>query len=93
MTANKTLELTGDIDVSTESITVFAPSMCSVTWNGKALVVKKDGNMLTATLDGPAEFTLPSLGPWKWHDSLPELQTNYTTSPNAWISKCLIRHV
>lgn len=87
ITSNKTLELTGDIDKSTEPITIFAPIVSSVTWNGKELVVKKDGNMLSATLDGPAEFTLPSLGPWRWQDSLPEIQANYTASSNTWISK------
>lgn len=59
--------------------------MESVTWNGAELsTVSKDGNMLTATVPGPESFTLPSLGPWKWHDSLPEIQPNYTVSDNVW---------
>lgn len=40
--------------------------------------------MLTATVQGPPIFTLPSLGPWKWHDSLPEIRPNYSTSPAVW---------
>ena len=42
--------------------------------------------MLTATVQGPESFELPSLGPWKWHDSLPEIQPNYTVSPNVWVT-------
>lgn len=80
-----TLQLTGDIEDSTQSITIFAPPVSSVTWNGKPLTItSKDGNMLTATVQGPSTFTLPSLGPWKWHDSLPEIQSNYSTSPGVW---------
>ncbi|KUI53455.1 putative beta-galactosidase B [Cytospora mali] len=80
-----TLQLTGDIDKSTQSITIFAPSISSVTWNGKLLTItSKNGNMLTATVQGPPAFTLPPLGPWRWHDSLPEIQPNYTTSSAVW---------
>ncbi|ROW02998.1 hypothetical protein VMCG_05753 [Cytospora schulzeri] len=85
ISANTTLQLTGDIDNSTQTITIFAPSISSVTWNGKPLTItSKDGNMLTGTVQGPPAFTLPPLGPWKWHDSLPEIQPNYTTSPAVW---------
>lgn len=42
--------------------------------------------MLTATAASPESFTLPALGPWKWHDSLPEIQPNYTASPQAWVT-------
>lgn len=85
ITPNNTLQLTGDIDKSTQSVTIFAPPVSSVTWNGKPLTItSKDGNMLTATVKGPPAFTLPSLGPWKWHDSLPEIQPNYTTSAAVW---------
>lgn len=90
ITPNNTLELTGDIDKPIESITIFAPSILSVSWNGQVLDVTKDGNTLTATLDGPPEFALPSLGPWKWHDSLPETQSNYSVSTNTWISASFI---
>lgn len=58
-----------------------------MTWNGAELTtVSKDGNMLTATVQGPESFTLPTLGPWKWHDSLPEIQPNYTVSPKVWVT-------
>ncbi|KAL1852466.1 hypothetical protein Daus18300_012147 [Diaporthe australafricana] len=85
ITEDKTLELVGDIDAATNALTIFAPSVESVTWNGAELsTVSKDGNMLTATVQGPESFTLPTLGPWKWHDSLPEIQPNYTASPSVW---------
>lgn len=91
ITANKTLVLTGDIDNSTELVTIIAPSVSSVTWNGKQVAIaSRDGNMLTTTLDGPTALTLPSLGPWKWHDSLPEVQTNYSAFSEAWVGKLFI---
>ncbi|KAJ0106756.1 hypothetical protein J7T55_001280 [Diaporthe amygdali] len=85
ITADKTLELVGDIDGATNTLTIFAASVDAVAWNGVELsTVSKDGNMLTATVQGPESFTLPALGPWKWHDSLPEIQPNYTVSPSVW---------
>ncbi|KAK7728882.1 hypothetical protein SLS53_009345 [Cytospora paraplurivora] len=87
ISTNNTLQLTGDVDNSTQVITIIGPSVSSVTWNGKTLaIVSRDGNMLTANIQGPADFSLPSLGPWKWHDSLPEIELNYTTSPTVWIT-------
>lgn len=88
ITSNNTLQLTGDVDGSTQAITIFTPSITTVTWNGKQLAITKDGNMITATLDGPEDFSLPALGPWKWQDTLPEIKSNYTVSDNVWISKC-----
>lgn len=62
--------------------------MSAVSWNGKKVAVtSKDGNMITATLEGPSAFTLPPLGPWKVRDSLPEIAADYVTSPDVWISK------
>lgn len=85
ITADNTLELIGDIDSDKNALTIFAPSVESVTWNGvEVSTVSKDGNMLTATVPVPESFTLPTLGPWKWHDSLPEIKPNYTVSPNVW---------
>ncbi|KAF3761817.1 family 35 glycoside hydrolase [Cryphonectria parasitica EP155] len=87
ITSNQTLQLTGDVDNSTEPITIFAPSVKAVTWNGKPLAIaSRDGNLLTATVDGPAAFTLPALTGWKWYDSLPEIQANYTVSSTTWIT-------
>lgn len=88
ITSNGTLALTGDVDNSTQPITIFGPSVTSVTWNSKPVTItSQDGNLLTATLDGPTDFDLPSLGPWKWHDSLPEIESNYTTSSTTWVGK------
>lgn len=86
--SHSTLALTGDIDNSTEPLTIFAPSTIStVTWNGNKIdLASKDGNLFTAQVHGPKAFALPSLGSWKWHDSLPEIQANYTTSATTWIS-------
>ncbi|KAK3941395.1 family 35 glycosyl hydrolase [Diplogelasinospora grovesii] len=82
----KTLELTGDLDNST-TISIFTTKKaCSVSWNGRKLsVLSKSGNMITASLTGPPGFTLPALTGWRWYDSLPEIQSGYTLSPNTWI--------
>lgn len=87
ITPSGTLELTGDLDNSTETITILAPSVSAVTWNGKSIpVITKDGNLIVAAVDGPAgSFVLPALGPWKWQDSLPEIQSNYSASSQAWV--------
>lgn len=88
ISSSGTLALTGDIDASTQAINIFTPSVSSVTWNGNPVTItSRDGNLLTATLDGPTEFSLPSLGQWKWLDSLPEIQADYTASSSAWISQ------
>ncbi|PSR79545.1 family 35 glycosyl hydrolase [Coniella lustricola] len=87
--STSTLALTGDVDNSTEPLTIFAPaSVSTVTWNGVALtILARDGNLLTAQAQGPTTaFALPSLGPWTWRDSLPEIQSNYTASSAAWIT-------
>lgn len=88
ITANGTLELTGDLESGTQDIKILAPSVSTVTWNGKALpVTSKDGNLIVATVDGPDSIVLPSLGPWTWQDSLPEIQSNYSASSQAWVGK------
>lgn len=92
MTPSGTLELTGDLDNSTEAITILAPSVSTVTWNGKAIpVTTRDGNLVVAAVDGPGSVVLPSLGPWKWQDSLPEIQSNYSASSPAWTGKFLLQ--
>ena len=85
----KTLEVTGDIDNSTTTIKVFASrKACSVSWNGKKLVIlSKEKNLITATVTGPTAFSLPDLGPWKYHDSLPEIDPEYKTSAEAWVGE------
>ncbi|KAI0121127.1 beta-galactosidase B [Xylariales sp. AK1849] len=84
---DKALKLTGDVANATK-ITVFAPkSVCSVTWNGKRLAFEtSEGGVLTATLDAKARFKLPVLRGWKYGDSLPEVQSNYSASSSAWVS-------
>lgn len=84
----RSLALTGDADKETE-ITVFASaSLCSITWNGKKLeLVSRDGNTFTAKIEGPATFDLPGLGPWKVHDSLPEIAKDYEATSESWVGK------
>lgn len=84
----KTLELTGDIDSDGTAIYVFAPkSASSVSWNGKKLVViARSGNLIKAVSQKPSTFKLPSLGPWKSHDSLPEIALDYKASSDAWVT-------
>ncbi|KAK6224828.1 glycosyl hydrolase family 35 [Colletotrichum tabaci] len=80
------LDLRGDADKET-TITVFASaSLCSLTWNGKKLeILSRDGNIFTAKIDGPPKFELPALGPWKVHDSLPEIATDYEATSDSWV--------
>lgn len=84
----KTLELTGDIDSNATAIYVFAPKAASsVSWNGKKLcTVAKNGNLIKAVLRKPTGFQLPSLGPWKSADSLPEISLDYDASSEAWVT-------
>ncbi|KAK6065263.1 beta-galactosidase b [Seiridium cupressi] len=84
---DKSLALTGDVANATD-ITIFAPkSVCAVTWNGKKLEFNSGkSGALTARLGGAAEFTLPDLGGWKYIDSLPEIQSNYSATSEAWIA-------
>jgi len=85
-----TLELTGDTDGSDQITTVFAASKAgSVTWNGRNMeILSKNGNMLAFKTPTASPFSLPALGRWKVHDSLPEIQANYTPSLKTWTSTC-----
>jgi hypothetical protein len=85
----KTLELTGDLGNGTTNIIVFAPSSVEkLSWNGKeARITSSNGGLLTADLQGLASFSLPSLGTWKYFDSLPEIWPNYTATSVAWVGK------
>ncbi|KZL72031.1 beta-galactosidase B (glycosyl hydrolase family 35) [Colletotrichum tofieldiae] len=82
----RSLALTGDADKET-TITVFASaSLCSITWNGKKVeLISRDGNTFTAKIEGPAKFEVPALGPWKVHDSLPEIATDYEATSKSWV--------
>ncbi|KAM5354977.1 hypothetical protein ACJ41O_001623 [Fusarium nematophilum] len=81
-----TLDIRGDLDKATE-LTVFAPeSVRTITWNGqKVKINSRKGNQYTAKLKGPSKFELPQLGPWKYTDSLPEIDPDYETSKSTWI--------
>ncbi|KAH0423248.1 beta-galactosidase b [Colletotrichum camelliae] len=82
----RSLALSGDADKET-TITVFASeSICGITWNGKKLeIASREGNVFTAKIEGPAEFSLPALGPWKVHDSLPEIAIDYKPTSDSWV--------
>ncbi|KAH8682618.1 putative beta-galactosidase B [Xylariales sp. PMI_506] len=83
-----TLALTGDVANAT-SITVFAPqSVRTLTWNGKPLSLKYStiAGVLTASISAAPQFTLPKLSGWKYADSLPEVQTNYSATSSAWVA-------
>ncbi|KAI8222604.1 putative beta-galactosidase B [Colletotrichum sp. SAR 10_86] len=82
----RSLALYGDADKAT-TVTVFASeSICGITWNGKKLeIASREGNVFTAKIEGPAEFSLPALGPWKVHDSLPEIATDYKPTSDSWV--------
>ncbi|KAJ2896575.1 beta-galactosidase B-like protein [Zalerion maritima] len=82
----RTLEVNGDEEEAT-TMTVFAPpGIRSIYWNGdKVRIVSRDGNMYTVALPDPGSFALPSLGPWKSTDSLPEILTGYSPTSAAWV--------
>lgn len=82
----KALHLEGD-EAETQSITVFAPAkLCSITWNGaKVPIVSRNGNLFVISVEGPAEYKLPDLGPWTWTDGLPEIESNYDAGSDAWV--------
>jgi hypothetical protein len=87
--ATKTLELTGDSEANDMALYVFAPrSACSVSWNGKKLAITASaGGLLKASFKRPGTYQLPTLGPWKSHDSLPEMSTSYKASSAGWVGK------
>lgn len=85
----KALELTGDSEANDTALYVFAPkSACSVSWNGKKLAITASaGGLLKASFKAPGTYQLPTLGPWKSHDSLPEISTSYNASSAGWVGK------
>lgn len=85
----KTLELTGDAEANETALYVFAPrSACSVSWNGKKLAITAtSGGLFKASLEAPGSFKLPTLGPWRSHDSLPEISLSYNASSRGWVGK------
>lgn len=82
------LDIYGDLDQATQ-MSVFAPeSLKTITWNDKKVkITSKKGNLYTVKLDKPSKFQLPSLGPWKYTDGLPEIKADYKTSSKAWTGR------
>jgi len=95
------LEITGDLDeqqmAKGTQIHIFAASKLlqgRVLWNGKEVQKgPRDGSVLRAFLPpdrASTKFKLPDLGPWKHHDSLPEIDVDYTTSDKTWIGQSVL---
>ncbi|KAF5012277.1 hypothetical protein FDECE_1658 [Fusarium decemcellulare] len=80
------LDIRGDLDKATQ-LTIFAPkSIKSIIWNGEKIKIdSRKGNLYTAKLKGPSKFELPSLGPWKYTDGLPEIGAKYKASESTWV--------
>ncbi|CAG9945472.1 unnamed protein product [Clonostachys rosea f. rosea IK726] len=83
---SKTLHLTGD-EEDAQSATIFAPEAVeTITWNGEDVTIEsKSKGTYTVSIRGPAEFQLPTLGPWKSVDSLPEIRSKYDATGEAWV--------
>lgn len=83
------LALTGD-EEEAQTITVFGPEkLRSITWNGEKVPIKsRDGPVYVASIKGPSTVKLPSLGPWAWADSLPEIANDYKPTSDGWVGKC-----
>ncbi|KAK1990835.1 hypothetical protein LX36DRAFT_716493 [Colletotrichum falcatum] len=84
--ASRRLALSGDADGDT-TVAVFASaSLLSITWNGDEVdIISRDGNAFAVKIRGPVEFEVPALGPWKVHDSLPEIAADYEATSDGWI--------
>lgn len=82
----KTLAITGDEEEAT-TMTIFAPrSLDSISWNGEKVHIKsQNDNMYVVSVEGPASFELPALGPWRYTDSLPEIASDYSPTSAAWV--------
>ena len=88
----KTLELTGDIDRGGPLFVIAPSEATTVSWNGKKLCRSHSDFGVMRTHVGPSvskpfEFKLPTLGPWRHHDGLPEIGPDYVVSSEAWICK------
>ncbi|KAF4814695.1 putative beta-galactosidase B [Colletotrichum siamense] len=81
------IAITGDI-VEDAQLEVFAPSnVKKVTWNGKSVDTKPTPHgSLIGRIPGPPKIELPSLGPWKVQDSLPEVLIDYSDDGVAWVN-------
>jgi beta-galactosidase len=83
-----TIRLAGD-SAQASPIEVFAPKQVRVIfWNDKELKSSRTSyGSLQASLPQPPSIKLPSLGPWKYNDSLPEKAQDYQDNSAAWICK------
>lgn len=86
MIDSDTVHVTGDT-VNATQIEIFAPEAVKViSWNGRVLnTAPTVYGSLKANLTGPISVKLPTLGPWKGQDSLPEVFSNYSDSSLAWL--------
>ncbi|KAI8269650.1 putative beta-galactosidase B [Colletotrichum sp. SAR11_239] len=85
--ASDVIAITGDT-VEDAHLEVFAPSnVKKVTWNGKPVDTKptRHGSLI-GKIQGPPKIELPSLGPWKVQDSLPEVLVDYSDNGVAWVN-------
>ncbi|KAF4920528.1 putative beta-galactosidase B [Colletotrichum viniferum] len=81
------IAITGDT-IDDAQLEVFAPSnVKKVTWNGKPVDTKptRHGSLI-GRIQGPPKIELPSLGPWKVQDSLPEVLVDYSDDGVAWVN-------
>lgn len=82
------IRLKGD-SAQASPIEVFASKQVQVIfWNDKELKTSKTSyGSLQASLPQPPTIELPSLGPWRYNESLPEKAPGYKDTSAAWICK------
>ncbi|KAK4214137.1 family 35 glycosyl hydrolase [Rhypophila decipiens] len=87
---NKTIMLTGDIETGGRMLVVAPKGIQSVLWNGRSATrFYSDFQIMDTFVESsakPSEFKLPALGPWKHHDTLPEIGADYVVSNETWVS-------
>lgn len=82
--SGKTLALTGDLDVSVKLFVVAPDTVSTITWNGEPVAADDtlSSDMLYVgqlqTKEHTLLFTPPTLNSWKYSDSLPELNANFS---------------
>ncbi|KAJ7596268.1 glycoside hydrolase family 35 protein [Mycena floridula] len=87
----QTLSLKGDLNATAGDVEllVLAPkSVRTFQWNSKTIAVKgssvSNPGLVQFTLKSPVpSISVPSLGPWKFFDSLPEIQSNFSDA--TWV--------
>jgi len=77
------LELRGDLKENTRLTIIGISGVRRITWNG-VLITEGLHTLASGVFSVPLEmrkdlvgFELPTLGPWKYHDSLPEIGRGY----------------